>query len=290
MYCLPSRPHEVTVQVRPSILSSLVSCLVVVIPLTCQADDSIDYNRDIQPILSNSCFTCHGPDEESRKADLRLDDRTVATASAIVPGKAKSSELIQRVTTDDLDLRMPPVDSRRPRLSNKQIQLLARWIDQGATYQQHWAYVPPQRPALPDLPQQLRTRAGNPVDRFVLARLLREGVEPAETAEPRTLVRRLAFDLTGLPPSPTVLRSYSAQIQSPSAYRALVNHLLSQQAFAERLTAYWLDVVRYADSVGIHGDQLVSMSPYRDYVLPGVPRKHALRSVPQGAACRGFDA
>ena len=146
------------------------------------AESSIDYVRDIQPLLANSCFTCHGPDEVSRQAELRLDDRGVAVESAITPGDAASSELIARVTSNDPDLQMPPPDSRRPRLTAEQVQLLSKWIDEGADYQTHWAYVTPARPPLPELPAELRNSAANPIDHFVLDRLHREGIRPSPSA------------------------------------------------------------------------------------------------------------
>lgn len=241
-----------------------ISCLL---SLHCvvAAEDSVDYVRDIKPILSDSCYTCHGPDAEARKADVRFDVRDVAIASAIVPGDSASSELIARVTSDDPDVHMPPSTSQRPRLSETQIDLLKKWIDQGANFQKHWAYEPARRPPVPEV-QNVRAVA-NPIDNFVVARLQREGLSPADPADPRTQIRRLHFDLAGLPPEPGVVRDYARQIETPSTWRTLVNRLLNKPAFAERLTAYWLDVVRYGDSVGIHGDQLVSMSPYRDYVL-----------------------
>ena len=228
-------------------------------------EDSIDYVRDIKPILSDSCYTCHGPDEEARKADLRFDERDVAIASAIVPGDAASSELIARITSDDPEIRMPPPTSRRPRVSASDVETLRRWINQGANYQKHWAYIPPRRPAIPDVNGSAAT--ANPIDNFIIARLEREGLEPSAPATPQTQIRRLYFDVIGLPPSPEIVDAYANQIDEPSTWRTLVNRLLNQPAFGERLAAYWLDVVRYGDSVGIHGDQLVSMSPYRDYVL-----------------------
>lgn len=229
------------------------------------ADDTVDYIRDIKPILSDSCYTCHGPDEGARKADLRFDHRDVAIAHAIVPGDSAASEIVARVISDDPEVHMPPPTSQRPKLTAAQIEQLKKWIDQGANYQKHWAYEPPRRPAVPSV--ENTAAVSNPIDNFVVARLEREGLYPSPTADNRTLLRRLHFDVTGLPPLPEVVATYSQQLESPSTYRTLVNRLLSSQAFAERLTAYWLDVVRYGDSVGIHGDQLVSMSPYRDYVL-----------------------
>lgn len=247
---------------RSSILSML--CLVW-FGVFASADDSIDYAKDIKPILSNSCYACHGPDEVSRKADLRLDDRDAVLASAVVPGSADASELIARVISEDPDTQMPPPSSKRPRLTDRQIAQLSKWIDAGASFQKHWAYVPARRPAVPQVSRP--EAVANAIDSFVLARLEREGLEASVPADPRTLIRRLYFDILGLPPTPEEVAQWMPQIESSAAYRTLVNHLLGTRAFAERMTAYWLDVVRYADSVGIHGDQLVSMSPYRDYVL-----------------------
>lgn len=245
-------------------LSLSIVCLVW-FGVVASADESIDYAKDIKPILSNSCYSCHGPDEVSRQADLRLDDRDVALASAIVPGSADSSELIARVISDDPDTQMPPPDSKRPQLTSKQVAMLSKWIDAGANFQKHWAYEPVRRPEIPEVTR--RDLVANPIDSFVLARLEREGLEPSPLADPRTLIRRLYFDVIGLPPTPEEVDRWAPQVESASSYRALVNQLLTKRAFAERMTAYWLDVVRYGDSVGIHGDQLVSMSPYRDYVL-----------------------
>ncbi len=245
-------------------LSLSIVCLVW-FGVVASADESIDYAKDIKPILSNSCYSCHGPDEVSRQADLRLDDRDVALASAIVPGSADSSELMARVISDDPDTQMPPPDSKRPQLTSKQVAMLSKWIDAGANFQKHWAYEPVRRPEIPEVTR--RDLVANPIDSFVLARLEREGLEPSPLADPRTLIRRLYFDVIGLPPTPEEVDRWAPQVESAASYRALVNQLLTKRAFAERMTAYWLDVVRYGDSVGIHGDQLVSMSPYRDYVL-----------------------
>lgn len=254
---------------RPQYLHFVCSWAVASIVLcqVCAADDTVDYVRDIKPILSNSCYTCHGPDEEARKADLRLDDREVAITHAIVPGDAAASELIARVTSDDPDAHMPPSSSRRLKLTSDQVSLLRKWIDQGANFQKHWAYEPVRRPAVPQVSDEHVAAISNPIDNFVVARLEREGLRPSPRADARTQIRRLSFDIVGLPPEPETVKDYSKQIGASSSYRKLVNQLLSKPAFGERLTAYWLDVVRYGDSVGIHGDQLVSMSPYRDYVL-----------------------
>ena len=229
------------------------------------AADTVDYIRDIKPILSNSCYTCHGPDESARQADLRFDRRDVALSVAIVPGDAAASEMIARVTSGDPETQMPPPDSRRARLTNEQVSLLSRWIEEGANYRRHWAYEAPQRP---DPPHVSGDEVANPIDRFVIARLQREGMTPSPAADQRTQIRRLYFDLLGLPPTPEVVEEQTQRLRSdPRAYPRLVGRLLASPAFGERMATYWLDVVRYADTVGIHGDQLNSMSPYRDYVL-----------------------
>lgn len=246
---------------RPFLLTLLVC------PTVAAAEGAVDYVQDIKPILSNSCYTCHGPDEETREADLRFDARDSAVSSAIVPGDAAASEMIARITSNDPEVHMPPPESPRAKLTSDQIHLLRRWIDQGANYQRHWAYDPPKRPPVPEVQAENRSWIANPIDSFIAARLHREGLSPSPAADARTQLRRLYFDVIGLPPAPSVVEAYSDQLSSRSTYRTLVNRLLSSDAFGERMAAYWLDVVRYGDSVGIHGDQVVSMSPYRDYVL-----------------------
>lgn len=250
-------------------MSRLAFYLLVfaVIGHTTKADEAVDYARDIKPILSNSCYTCHGPDEETRQADLRFDVRDSALEHAIVVGDAAASEILERVTSDDPELQMPPPESRRARLTAKQVVTLRKWIDEGANYRKHWAYEPAARPDVPNVSPKNASSVRNPIDNFIIARLEREQLAPAKPATARTQIRRLHFDLVGLPPTPETVQAYAAQLDDDATYRTLVNQLLSKPAFSERLTAYWLDVVRYADSVGIHGDQLVSMSPYRDYVL-----------------------
>ena len=224
------------------------------------ADEKIDYIRDIKPILANSCYTCHGPDENTREADLRLDIREIAIQSAIVPSHADKSELIRRVSSSDDEVRMPPPDALRPRLSNQQIQRLKKWIDEGATFDQHWAYVPPMRPGEPAVEHQ--EWVWNPIDSFVVHRWERNKLHPVDVADHRTRIRRLSFDLLGLPPSAEVTAEFGG-----TKLDSLLDRWLALPAFGERMTAYWLDVVRYGDSVGIHGDQENSMSPYRDYVI-----------------------
>ena len=230
------------------------------------AADAIRFNRDIRPILSDKCFSCHGPDANHRKADLRFDSREGALAdlggyAAVVPGLPDKSELIARIHTSDNDDLMPPPKTGKP-LSADEKRLLSDWIAQGADYEQHWAYLPAKRPALPAV--QNRAWPSGAIDRFVLARLEREALPPSPAADASTLARRLHFDLTGLPPSPRLSKRLA---KSPGSYPAIVDELLAAPQFGERLASYWLDLVRYADTVGYHGDQDHAITPYRDWVI-----------------------
>lgn len=230
-------------------------------------DSPVEFNRDVRPILSDKCFACHGPDEKTREADLRLDDRTSALADlgdhrAIVEGNAKESELIRRIISTDQDELMPPADHDKP-LTQAEIELLRNWINQGAKYQQHWSLTPLVRPAVP---AHAVDESANPIDVFIQRKLKQEGLTASSTADPRTLVRRLSFDLTGLPPDPEVVAAFSAN-PSREAYTKLVEQFLNSPHYGERMALYWLDLVRYADTLGYHGDQVQSVSPYRDYVI-----------------------
>lgn len=228
--------------------------------------ESVEYSRDIKRLLSNSCFTCHGPDENVREADLRLDMRESAVddIGAIVPGDAKASEVIARLTTDDADMKMPPADSNRPELTPEQIELVRRWINEGAKYQEHWAYAKLQRPAVPKVQNAGWVR--NPIDAFVAQEKEQQGFAAAPEADRRTLARRLSFDLIGLPPSPEEVDVF-VNDKSPDGYEKLVANLLASKHYGERMAAYWLDLVRYADSGGYHSDNAREVSMYRDYVI-----------------------
>ena len=229
-----------------------------------RAEAPVDFARDIKPLLSDRCFKCHGPDSETREADLRLDLRANAVEAAIVPGDVEESELYHRITSDDPDEKMPPVDSNRTALTPDEIALVRRWILQGAKYAEHWAYVRPVMPAVPLTrePQQV----ANPVDAFLQARLQKEDLASAPEADRRTLIRRLSFDLLGLPPSPSEVDAF-VNDTSPDAYESLVDRLLESQHYGERMAQYWLDVVRYADTAGYHSDNHREHSSYRDYVI-----------------------
>ena len=229
----------------------------------------VDFNRDIRPILSENCLKCHGPGEEERKAKLRLDVREVAIkpaksgSVAIVPGAPEKSELVARITATDPDDRMPPLKTGKE-LSRGQIELLRRWIAQGARYAVHWAYVKPQRPALPAVRHKRWPR--NPIDYFVLARLEREGLAPSPRADRPTLIRRASLDLTGLPPTIAEVDQFLRD-KSPDAYEHLIDRLLSQPAFGEHWARMWLDLARYADSAGYADDQPRTIWAFRDYVI-----------------------
>ncbi len=228
------------------------------------AEEQIDFNRHIRPILAENCFFCHGPDKAERQAGLRLDLWEKATATlesgsrAIVPQEPQRSELLARVTSDDEFSVMPPPETGK-KLSAEEIDLLRRWIKQGGEYADHWAYAPLKRPAVPQVEDEQWPL--NPIDRFVLAGLARQGLSPSPEADRMTLSRRLSFDLAGLPPE-KVLSDLST-----TRYSQYVDELLQSPRYGERMAMYWLDLVRYADTVGYHGDQDHNISPYRDYVI-----------------------
>jgi hypothetical protein len=232
------------------------------------ADRPVDFNRDVRPILAANCYICHGPDDKQRQADLRLDKRDGALAErhgtrAVVAGKAKESELIRRVAATDEAERMPPAETGK-RLSAAQVETLARWIDQGAPYAAHWAYVPPARPSLPAVKDAAWAR--RPLDRFVLARLEAEGLTPSPEADRYTLIRRVSLDLTGLPPSLDEVDEFVADA-APDAYERLVDRLLAAPAYGEHWARQWLDLARYADSAGYADDPPRTIWAYRDYVI-----------------------
>lgn len=238
-----------------------------------RAGAEVRFNRDIRPILSENCFQCHGPDSGTRAANLRLDIEAGARADrgghpAIVPGNLQKSALVGRITAKDPARVMPPPSSGK-KLKPKQIELLRRWIAQGAKWEGHWAYLPVTHPDLPATKNP--AAAPNPIDRFLRARLEREGLAPSPPADRATLIRRLSLDLTGLPPRPEAVRAFIAD-RRPGAYERLVERLLASPHYGERMAQYWLDLVRYADTVGYHGDQDISIWPYRDYVISAFNR------------------
>jgi hypothetical protein len=235
---------------------------------------SLDFNRDIRPILSRNCFPCHGQDEKSRMAGLRLDRREFATAGvggrrAVVPGNPTASRMVVRTSAKEPAQRMPPPGSGHA-LTAREIRLLRQWIAEGAPYAEHWAFQKPKRPALPHVKSAGWAR--NPIDAFILARLEAAGLKPSPEASRHTLIRRLSLDLTGLPPSPEEVRAFVTD-SSPNAYERLVDRLLASPHFGERWARMWLDLARYADSAGYGSDPLrLNIWPYRDWVIDAFNR------------------
>jgi hypothetical protein len=229
-----------------------------------RADDPVNYTRDIKPILSARCYTCHGPDEGKRKAKLRLDVRDAAIKKVIKPGDSKGSELIARITSTESEEIMPPPKSKMPPLTSKEIDLVRRWVDQGAKFDTHWAYVKAVRPGLPNVSDRDWPR--NAIDYFVSTKQQAAGLSPAPEADRITLIRRLSFDLTGLPPTPNEVKAF-VNDQRPQAYEELVDRLLASPHFGERMAVYWLDLVRFADTGGYHSDNHRDIWLYRDYVI-----------------------
>lgn len=230
----------------------------------------IDFNRQIRPILAKNCFPCHGSDDKKRTAGLRLDERDSAISprkkgpAAITPHSADKSLLIERITSEDVDERMPPADTGH-RLSSGQIELLKRWIDEGAVYSKHWSFIKPVRPSLPAVKQTQWVR--NPIDAFILARLEQEGLKPSEPADRYQLLRRVSLDLRGLPPTVQEIDAFIND-KSPDAYEKMVDRFLADPAFGERWARMWLDLARYADSAGYGSDPLRTfMWRYRDWVI-----------------------
>lgn len=234
----------------------------------------IDYNRDIRPILSDSCFTCHGPDAEARKADLRLDRKADALAErkggahAIVPGDADASDVVFRLEAEDDTVKMPPPDSGKS-ITPEQAALIRRWVEQGAPWSEHWAFTPPRRPPVPAVEASGPVR--NPIDAFILSRLKAEGLSPSPEADRATLIRRLSLDLLGLPPTAAEVDAFLVD-QAPNAYDRLVERLLSSPHYGERWGRIWLDAARYADSDGYEKDKPRSVWFYRDWVINALNR------------------
>lgn len=231
-----------------------------------QTEQPVDYARQIRPILSKRCWTCHGPDENTREVGLRLDTRQGATEWAIVPGDAESSAVVDRIAETDPDYRMPPPASKKKPLTPDEIELVRRWIDQGAKFDQHWAYQKPVRPDPPKLDEAAQAWARNAIDHFTAAVHRREDVKPAPEADRRTLIRRLSLDLTGIPPALEEVEAFVAD-ESPEAYERLVDRLLASPRYGERMAVFWLDVARYADTGGYHSDNHRDVWLYRDYVI-----------------------
>ena len=226
--------------------------------------DGPSFSRDIRPILASRCFVCHGPDEDHREADLRLDEREAAIeAGSLVPGKANESELIRRIFSTDPDEQMPPPDAK-DQLSDKQKVLLRDWVNSGGEYEPHWAFVKPVRHDPPA--SKFNDRIRNDIDRFVFARLEAEGLAPSSEADRYALVRRAYLDLIGLPPSPQEADTFVADTD-PQAYEKLIDRLLESPQYGERWARVWLDLARYSDTNGYEKDRPRSIWPYRDWVI-----------------------
>ena len=250
----------VTCKFTPRILLPVIWLL----PSIACAQQSLDFNRDIRPILSENCFYCHGQDSNKRQADLRLDQRDVAIAAgAIVPNDAAGSGIVQRINSDNPDELMPPEKSNR-RLTAEQKALVERWIAEGAEYQTHWAFEAPVRPAEPDVTTVGWVR--NPIDRFVLQKLEVAGLHPSPEADRATLIRRLSIDLIGTPPTPDEVDAF-VNDPDPQAYEALVDRLMASPHYGERMALSWLDAARYADSNGFQQDGDTWQWIWRDWVV-----------------------
>jgi hypothetical protein len=256
---------------RPVLVFALLCLWPALAPAAAEAPaplpKSVEFNRDIRPILSDNCYFCHGPDKNKREADLRLDTRDgifskLKKGAVVAPGDVKRSALYDRVTTKNADDLMPPPDSGK-KLTDHEIKVLKLWIEQGAVWEGHWAFTPIKAAAPPKLDAGA---ARNPIDAFVMARLKDHHLNPSPEADRATLVRRLYLDVTGLPPTPQQADEFLGDT-SPRAYERLVDRLLDSPHYGERMAIWWLDLVRYADSVGYHGDQAVSVFPFREYVI-----------------------
>ena len=255
------------------LLHGFITCFVLGLllagaPSPAASIDPIDFQRQVRPILSDNCFACHGPDAGTRMADLRLDTREGAFAQRrsgrpVIPGDFNTSLLYKRITHQNEMLRMPPAHSKKE-LTEEQIEILKSWIEQGASWDQHWSFKAVQRPEPPGVENE--GWASSPLDRFVLSRLEKEGLTPAPEADKRTLARRVALDVTGLPPDPGTLAGFLSDT-SERAYEKLVDRLLESKHWGEHRGRYWLDAARYGDTHGIHIDNYREMWPYRDWVI-----------------------
>jgi Protein of unknown function (DUF1553)/Protein of unknown function (DUF1549)/Planctomycete cytochrome C len=246
-------------------VTTSIFCLIA-LPVVVQAEPgaTVNFNRDVRPILSDKCFACHGPDEKKRDSKLRLDIREQAVKpaesgdTAIVPGEPEASQLIARVTTKDRDDMMPPPKTHKT-VSPQEVETLRRWIAEGAVYQGHWAFIKPERPAVP-------FATPNPIDAFIRARLQKEGLQASSEAPRETLIRRVSLDLTGLPPTSEEVSAFLAD-SSPQAYERVVDRLLASPRYGEKMAQQWLDFARYADSNGFQSDGSRFMWPWRDWVI-----------------------
>ena len=269
MIAVPRFPGHSSLFLAPLTVLVLADCTAAGSADSPKPPAKVDYNRDIRPILSDNCYACHGPDAPSRKAKLRFDVRESAMAAleddehAVVPGKVADSEMIRRVSDDDDNLRMPPPKTGK-RLTPQQIAILRQWIDQGAPYAAHWAYIPPVKAEPPPVADAAWPRG--PIDRFILARVEAAGLHPSPEADKPTLIRRVTLDLTGLPPTPAEVDAFLAD-NGPGAYEKVVDRLLASPRYGEHMARFWLDAARYGDTHGLHLDNYREIWPYRDWVI-----------------------
>lgn len=259
---------EMKTTMKKFMLSILAMWMMISGSRSLAAEKKIEFNRDIRPILSENCYACHGPDSGARKAGLRLDTEEGAKSSrkgssAVVSGKAMESELYKRIIATDAHELMPPPKSNK-KLDENQKALLKRWIDEGAKWEGHWAFLSVKKPAVPKAEDAAFVK--NPIDNFILEKQRENSLGHSKEADKITLLRRLCFDLTGLPPTPEQLKNFLAD-NSAKAYETLVDQLLASPHYGERMAVFWLDLVRYADSVGYHGDQPITVWPFRDWVI-----------------------
>ena len=264
--------------IESSTLRVTSSFLALLLLATCRstAAQEIDFNRDVRPILSDRCFRCHGPDRDAREADLRLDQREGLFSDrdgslAVKPGSPDESDLYERISSEDPDTIMPPIETKKP-LSKKEIETLRRWSEQGAKWSQHWAFV---RPTKQKLPESGREWATNEIDRFVHDRIVKAGLAPSKRADALTLVRRLHLDLIGLPPTPEVADAWAQRLAPDGQFQIavweqLVDELLKSKEYGPRWARRWLDLARYADTNGYEKDRDRSIWPYRDYVIRAI--------------------
>ncbi len=262
--------------------ASACSILIYSVPLLCQttgpapkpsSERPIDFQRQVRPILSDNCFLCHGPDKGTRMVDLRLDLKEGALSTrkngvVIVPGKPDESLLVKRIYSDNAAYRMPPAFSHKT-LTQAQKDTLRKWIEQGAPWKEHWAFIPPVKAPLPEVKDTAWVR--NEIDRFLLARMEAASLSPAPEADKRILIRRVTLDLTGLPPTPEEVDAFLSD-KSPAAYEKVVDRLLASPHYGEHRARYWLDAARYADTQGLHIDNYREMWPYRDWVIQAFNR------------------
>lgn len=252
------------------VTAGLIVLLVSAPAVDLQADVDVDFNRDIRPLLSDRCFLCHGPDNDEGAGGFRLDAHASATAVAdsgarpLVPHDAENSEILRRLQADDESQRMPPIDSGKPPLTAQQIDLIRKWIDKGGQYQKHWAFVTPERAPTPQVSQSDWVR--DPIDQYLLSKMESASILPNEAADRPTWLRRVTFDLTGLPPTPDEIATFSAD-QNIHAYETVVSRLLDSDRFGERMATIWLDAARYADTNGYLQNGYRVSWPWRDWLV-----------------------